>query len=103
MPFPFRGGRFPDELGAVVQRTVLSGEEPAREIIHTPDGTWAVGDGINDPNVPGACTVTHMAHAVARNSSLAALATMLPGHIAQRAAPGEPWTIAELEGWQSSE
>ena len=33
LPFPFEGGRFPSSLGAVVQRTVLSGEQPAREVV----------------------------------------------------------------------
>ena len=55
MPFPFPDGRFPDSLGAVVQRTVLSGDFPAREVVHTPDGSWLIGDGVNDPNQPGAC------------------------------------------------
>jgi hypothetical protein len=40
LPFPFAHGQFPRELGAVVQRTVLSGDEPARLSL-TP--TTAVG------------------------------------------------------------
>ena len=99
LPFPFEGGRFPAELGAVVQRTVLTGELPAREVIHTPDGSWAIGDGIHDPNTPGASVATHIAHVIALNSSIEGLASMPPGHIAQREGPGEPWRIARLEGW----
>jgi hypothetical protein len=49
LPFPFDGDEFPAALGAVIQRTVLDGSEPAREVIHTPDGSWLVGDGISDP------------------------------------------------------
>lgn len=103
LPFPFPEGQFPAALGAVVQRTVLTGQLPACEVIHTPDGSWAVGDAINDPNLPGASIATHMAHVVALNSSVARLATMAPGHIAQRGGPGEPWTIRLLDGWDNDE
>ncbi|UZN03773.1 hypothetical protein [Cellulomonas sp. S1-8] len=102
LPFPFEGGRFPSDLGAVVQRTVLSGEQPAREVVHAPDGSWLVGDGVNDPNVPGASTVTHLVHAYDAhrwNTTIAELAGMPPGRIATRPGPGAPWTIALLEGW----
>lgn len=64
LPFPYEGDELPAELGAVVQRTVLDGVEPAREVIHTPEGSWCVGDGTHDPNPPG--------------------------HIAERRNPGEP-------------
>ena len=97
--FPFQGGQFPDNLGAVVQQTVLSGEWPALVVVHTPDGSWLIGDGVNDPNLPGAAAATHIGHAVKWNSSIAELATMEPGHIAQRSVPGEPWQITSLEGW----
>lgn len=60
LPFPFDGDEFPAALGAIIQRTVLDGSEPAREVIHTPDGSWLVGDGINDPNQPGASVATHL-------------------------------------------
>lgn len=99
MPFPYDGDRFPPALGAVVQNTVLCGEQPAREVIHTPDGDWCVGDGVNDPNAPGAATATHMAHAVKRNSSLASLASMPPGHIAHRVDPGHEWEVQALTNW----
>jgi len=52
MPFPFPDGRFPDSLGAVVQRTVLSGDFPAREVVHTPDGSWLIGDGVTNIGAP---------------------------------------------------
>src|SRR5665648_1232318 len=70
LPFPFEDGQFPSALGAVVQKTVLSGQRPAREVIHAPDGSWLVGDGVNDPNLPGASIATHIAHAIQRNLSL---------------------------------
>ena len=93
LPFPYEGGRFPSHLGALLQRTVLAGELPAREVVHTSDGSWVIGDGVNDPNLPGASEIAHIAHAVALNSSIAVLATIPPGHIAERARPGEPWEI----------
>ena len=101
LPFPFPGDRFPDSLGAVVQYTVLSGELPALEVVHAPDGSWLIGDGVNDPNLPGACVATHLQHAISTNSSVADLAAMPPGHIAQRPGPGpgQPWTIKALVGW----
>jgi hypothetical protein len=94
LPFPFEGDVFPASLGAVVQLTVLEGAEPAREVIHAEDGSWLVGDGVNDPNVPGAVVATHMAHAVERNSSIAELAAMPAGHRATRSGPGATWVIA---------
>jgi hypothetical protein len=96
VPRPSPGDGFPAELGAVVQRTVLTGERPALEVVHAPDGSWAVGDGAADPNLPGACLVTHMGHVVERNSSVAGLATMPPGHWARRDGPGQPWTVMAL-------
>jgi hypothetical protein len=99
MPFPYEGDRLPPALGAVVQNTVLRGEQPAREVIHTPEGEWCVGDGVNDPNVPGAVTATHISHAVERNGSIASLANMPPGHIAQRPDPGHDWEVRVLTGW----
>ncbi len=99
LPFPFDDDEFPPQLGAIVQRTVLDGSEPAREVIHAPDGSWLVGDGLNDPNLPGASVATHLSHAIQRNSSIAALASMTPGHIAERRGPGDPWRVLLLEGW----
>ena len=103
LPFPFTDARFPDDLGAVVQQTVLDGELPAREVVHATDGSWLVGDRVNDPNPPGASVATHLAHAIDLNSSIAGLASMPPGHIARRSGPGEPWTVAVLEGWDDDE
>ena len=100
LPFPFDGDEFPAALGAVIQRTVLDGVEPAREVIHAPDGSWLVGDGVNDPNLPGVSVATHIWHAIERNSSLRSLASMPPGHIAKRDGPGRDWQILLLVGWE---
>jgi hypothetical protein len=94
VPFPFPNDEFPAHLGAVIQRTVFEGKEPAREVIHDADNGWAVGDGVNDPNEPGAVVVGHMKHVVEQNSSVASLASMPPGHVATRAGPGQPWEIS---------
>lgn len=99
MHFPLEGGRLPHQLGAVVQNTVLRGEQPAREVIHTPTGEWCSGDRVNVPNVPGAATATHISHAVERNGSVASLATLPPGHMAVRPDPGHDWEVRILSGW----
>lgn len=97
LPFPFPDGRFPPELGAVIQRTVLEGYEPAREVIHDEDNNWVVGDGITDPNLPGASVASHMMHVIERNSSVAELSSLPLGHIATREGQGTPWIIAPHE------
>ncbi|MGC4767789.1 hypothetical protein ACLQ25_02245 [Micromonospora sp. DT44] len=98
LPFPFSDGRFPDNLGAVVQRTVLDGAEPAREVIHTGDNSWIVGDAVNDPNQPGAVVVTCINHVIARNLSVAQLASLPIGQVAYRENPDQPWLI-EPHSW----
>ena len=95
LPFPFENGRFPPQLAAVVQTTVADGKEPAREVIHAEDNSWLVGDGINDPNIPGACVALHLHHVLRMDPALNALATLPLNHIAKRAGPGDPWTIAK--------
>jgi hypothetical protein len=93
LPFPFPDGVCPSQLGAVVQRTVLRGDEPAREVIHTADGSWLISDGVNDPNQPGAVVATHISHAIKHSSSIASLADMPPGQITTRRGPGQPWIV----------
>jgi hypothetical protein len=96
LPWPFEGDVFPSELGAVVQRTVLEGRLPALIVGHAAAGDWYVGDGINDPNVPGACVATHIAHAIAWNSTIQTLATLPPGSEARRRSPDDPWHTEEV-------
>lgn len=99
LPFPYPNDRFPSNLAAVAQRTVLTGALPAREVVHDPEGGWLVGDGVTDPNEPGACLYGHMSHVVELNPSVAELATMPPGYLAKRSGVGQPWIVAELIGW----
>jgi hypothetical protein len=94
---PFPDGRFPPDLGATIQRTVLNGDEPAREVVHVADGSWMVGDGINDPNLPGAVVVAGLLHLAEHDTSLAQLAALQPGQIAQRDNPEDPWRISVHE------
>ena len=90
---PFPGDRFPSELGAVIQRTVLDGVLPARYVAHTPDNSWLVGDGIDDPNEEGAVIAAHIRHVVDRDPTLEQLATLPPGFHASRASTDDPWEI----------
>lgn len=93
--FPFEGGRFPRHLGMVVQGTVLTGDEPARVVIHDEDNDWLVGDGAN---LDGASVVACMTHIADSDPSVAALATLPVGHIAERDEQHLPWTIS-VHGW----
>lgn len=97
LPWPYPGGTFPHDLGAVVQLTVLEGLMPALLVVHFDDGSWAIGDGVNDPNEPDASVATHIWHAIDRNSSIAELASIPPGHQANRRWPGDPWVVTQAE------
>ena len=92
--FPFPGDRFPEKLGAVVQRTVLDGREPARVVIHDSDGDWLVGDGINDPNLSGACVMACLHCICDADPSITSLATLPVGYQAHRPGAGEPWRLS---------
>ncbi|GAB4048601.1 hypothetical protein [Catellatospora paridis] len=102
LPFPFEGDTFPHNLGAVIQRTVFDGLEPAREVGHTADNSWFVGDDINDPNLPGAAIAACIWHAINQNSSMAELANLPLGHVARRDHPGSPW-IVEPHVWREND
>jgi hypothetical protein len=92
-PFPFPGDRFPAALGAVIQRTVLDRLEPAREVIHCEDGAWLIGDGVNDPNLDGACVAASIRHVADDDPTVEAMATLEPGHIAYRESVEAPWQV----------
>jgi hypothetical protein len=76
--FPFPDERFPDELGAAIQKTVLDGQLPARYVAHTEDNSWLVGDDLSDPNVEGAAIAAHIRHVVDADPTLEPLATLPP-------------------------
>jgi hypothetical protein len=94
VPWPSEHGRFPSDLGAVVMRTVLSGERPALQVVHFPEGDWGVADGVGDPNEPGACVISHVRHVVDRDAGLEELASLAPGMAAERSAAGAPWAVS---------
>ncbi len=94
IPWPFPGGSFPRNLGAVVQRTALSGELPVWLVVHDDENDWCVGDDVNDPNVPGASVVVHMAHVLDRDSSVSELASLPPGWAAMRDGPEHPASLS---------
>jgi hypothetical protein len=97
LPFPFQDGRFPPQLGAAIQKTVLDGQEPAREVIHTDENSWLVGDGINDPNIDGGSIATHIRHVLELDPTLEELASLPLGQIATRDGPDQPWQFAQHE------
>jgi hypothetical protein len=94
LPWPFPGDVFPQDLGAVVMRTVLSGKAPALQVIHTEDGHWGIADGLGNPNRN--LEATHIWHVVGMDRTLAELATLPPGRQADRNSVGEPWVISPL-------
>ncbi|MQY04847.1 hypothetical protein [Actinomadura macrotermitis] len=93
LPFPFPDGRFPRSLGAVVQRTVAEGALPALVVAHDSEGCWLIGDGVNDPNEPGACAVYGIVHIAEDDPTLHETAGLRPGFAAYRDGPGQPWSI----------
>ncbi|MFE4837928.1 hypothetical protein ACFRAU_25000 [Arthrobacter sp. NPDC056691] len=91
LPWPFEGDAFPPALGVVVMRTVLDGARPALQVLHDPEGGWAIADGESDPNAHGALIATHIWHVVAADPSLTQLAAMPPGMQADRLTVDAPW------------
>src|SRR5687767_2469018 len=96
VPFPFKEG-FPRELGVVVMLSVAEGREPARVVFHYSDNSWAVADGVNDPNEPGAAIAKHMWHLVEADPSLAELASLGLGQAAVRADQDSPWYLRDAD------
>ena len=96
VPWPFPDGEFPEDLGAVVQRTVLDGKLPALLVAHSAEGDWMVGDGVNDPSEPGATVATHMQHVVELDPSIGPLADLPPGRRADREDAGQPWVETDF-------
>ncbi|WP_250008148.1 hypothetical protein [Actinoplanes sp. M2I2] len=97
VPFPFPDSSFPPQLGAMVQRTVADGELPALAVVHTADNSWIVLDGVNDPNLDGACVIDAMVHLVDDDPSLAVVARLEVGHRADRQRPGDLWQSLPVE------
>ena len=95
MPWPFPGNAFPQDLGAVVMPSVLSGKAPALQVVHFESGHWGIADGVGNPNRN--LEATHIWHVIGTDRTLAELATLPPGHQADRDRVGEPWVISPFE------
>jgi hypothetical protein len=92
--WPFPDDEFPDELGALVMRSILDEGVPVLQVVHFPDNSWAVADGVHDPNEPGACIATHLRHVLERDPTVGELATLPIGSQADRAAVEERWLVS---------
>ena len=66
-------------------------------VVHTQDNSWLVGDGVNDPNLPRAVVVAGISHIADADASVAELATLPLGHIAERTDPSLPWVVSRHE------
>ncbi|WP_143078940.1 hypothetical protein [Nonomuraea pusilla] len=95
VPFPFPDDTFPPSLGAVVQRTVISGELPALIVIHDDENDWLIGDDVTDASDPDASAICHVAHVVDLDPSVAETASLPCGYAARRTSKEEPWVIEE--------
>jgi hypothetical protein len=93
LAFPFPGDRFPDALGAVIQKTVLAGTHLARYVAHTADNDWIIGDDLTDPNPDAASIAAHIRHVVDVDPTLEPLATLPRGYQARRRSREDPWDI----------
>jgi hypothetical protein len=85
------------ELAGVVQRTIINGELPALVVVHDDEDDWLIGDGINDPNVDGACGIFHLGHVVQLDESLAEVMNLPIGYTASRESATSPWKISRWE------
>jgi hypothetical protein len=88
--------QFGPDTPVIVQRTVIDGNRPALFVIHDDEGDWLVGDGVSDPNLPGASGVFHMSHLLAIDSTIGQTADLPVGFFAERSSPDEPWVVAEF-------
>lgn len=86
----------PVNRGARVQVSVISGAQPALEVIHDWNGSWTVSDGASDINRPGLAVDTHLSRAALWDESIVQLANMELGTIARRRHRSAAWRITPL-------
>ena len=101
--FPFEGGTFPPDLGALISRTVLDGKAPVLYVAHTHDNRWVITDAFGDPNASGALVVACIWHAIEGDRSLTSMADLPLGVEAVRDSPGEPWRSRSYEEEEEEE
>lgn len=83
----------------MVKRTVLEGVMPALQVLHDPEGGWAITDGVGDPNDLEALIVTHIRHVTQADPSMNELAAMPPGTEANRESINDDWQLASF-AWE---
>lgn len=92
--WPFEGGGFPSNLGVVTHRSLLTGTETPRLVVHDRDGWWQALDGVS-PAEPELAVVACMMCLVELHPELAALRDLPPGWAAEREQPGMAWHRSE--------
>jgi len=83
IPYPFADDRFPDDLAAAAMKSVLEGRRPCLQVVHFATGHWGIADGLDTPGNRN-LVATHMRHVLDMDHSIAELATLPPGHQADR-------------------
>jgi hypothetical protein len=73
---------------------------PALVVVHDDEDDWLIGDGVNDPNVSGACEIYHLSHIIDMDPRISEVMDMLPGHAAYRNTVDSSW---EIESWRYSD
>lgn len=96
LPWPFPNIEFPADLGAFVMRSVLDGAMPGLQVLHDPEGGWALADGGGDPNDQRALVITHIRHVTCHDPSLNELATMQPGTEANLESVDDDWQLSSF-------
>jgi len=96
VPWPFPDDRFPDDLGAVVMKSVVEARRPALQVVHFETGLWGIADGIDEPRERN-LIATHMRHVLEQDATIGELATLPPGQKADRDVVGELWTISDQD------
>ncbi|MEI2277451.1 hypothetical protein OHC50_08250 [Paenarthrobacter ilicis] len=99
MPWPFPDDRFPEGLGAAVMKSVLSGERTVLQVLHDPDNGWGFADGVDDPNTPDGAVAAHITHVIRLDRTLAEMAKLPPGTLADRSEVGGEWHIRSF-AWE---
>ena len=94
LEWPFDDGTFPANLGVIAHRSLLTGAEPPRHVVHDQDGGWQALDGVS-PTEAEYAVVACMMCLVELHPELAALADLPPGWRADRDEPDTPWHRSE--------
>ncbi|WP_063628147.1 tetratricopeptide repeat protein [Actinospica robiniae] len=93
LPWPFPDGVFPENLGVIAHRSLLTGQAEPYFVSHDADGSWQVLDE-HSPAEADAAVVSCMHCLVQAHPQLAELADLPPGFEAVRAASAQVWQRA---------